>query len=154
VRGSRLVHGVSTTYFDEALGVPAINLFSTLSTASPVRTLAMDLSLAGSRPEPRGFLDLMAWAGTPPGGLWSDHLAPLLGFEAQLRWLEQQAELAYDAMYDAPPGAALAGRYSDAKEFLYDAIALAQQLGHAATAERLSKRLAHIKAVFRSQFSS
>jgi hypothetical protein len=73
--------------------------------------------------------------------------------EAGLRWLEQQAELAYEAMYDAPPGAALAGRYSDAKEFLYDAIALAQRLGHAATAERLSKRLAHIKAVFRSQFS-
>jgi hypothetical protein len=80
VRGSRLVHGVSTTYFDEALGVPAINLFSTLSTASLVRTPAMDLSLAGSRPEPREFLDLTAWAGTPPGGLWSDHLAPLLGF--------------------------------------------------------------------------
>jgi hypothetical protein len=34
-RGSHLVHGVSTTYFDESLGVHAINHFSTLSTASP-----------------------------------------------------------------------------------------------------------------------
>jgi hypothetical protein len=74
--------------------------------------------------------------------------------EARLRWLEQQAELAYEAMYDAPPGAALAGRYNDVKEFLHDAIALAHRLGYAATAERLSKRLAEIKAVFRSQFSA
>jgi hypothetical protein len=44
-RGSHLVHGVSTTYFDESLGVHAINHFSTLSTAQP----AMDLSLAGNR---------------------------------------------------------------------------------------------------------
>jgi hypothetical protein len=72
--------------------------------------------------------------------------------EARLRWLEQQAELAYEAMYDAPFGSA--GHYSDAKEFLHDAIALARQLDHVATAERLSQRLDAIKAVYRSQFSN
>ena len=72
--------------------------------------------------------------------------------EARLRWLEQQAELAYGAMYDAPPGSALAARYSDAKELLHDAIALARRLDQAATAERLSRRLDEIKTVFRTQF--
>jgi hypothetical protein len=55
-------------------------------------------------------------------------------------------------MYDALPGAALAARYNDVKEFLHDAIALAHRLGQAATAERLSKRLVEIKAVYRTQF--
>jgi hypothetical protein len=72
--------------------------------------------------------------------------------EARLRWLEQRAELAYEAMYDAPAGSGSAAYYSDAKEFLYDAIALANRLGQVETAERLSRRLAHIKAVYRSQF--
>jgi hypothetical protein len=72
--------------------------------------------------------------------------------EARLDWLERQAESAYEAMYDTPAGSALAARYSDAKEFLYDAIALARQLGRIETAERLSQRLAAIKDVYRSQF--
>jgi hypothetical protein len=72
--------------------------------------------------------------------------------QARLRWLERQAELAYAAMYEAPAGSPLAGRYSDAKEFLYDAIALARRLGDVATAERLSARLNEIKTVFRTQF--
>jgi hypothetical protein len=73
--------------------------------------------------------------------------------QARLRWLEQQAELAYEEMYDAPAGSGSAARYSDAKEFLYDAIALAGRLGQVATAERLSRRLDEIKAVYRSQFT-
>jgi hypothetical protein len=73
--------------------------------------------------------------------------------EARLRWLEQQAELAYEAMYDAPAGSATAARYSDVKEFMSDAITLARHLGHAATAERLTLRLSEIKAVYRSQFT-
>ena len=71
----------------------------------------------------------------------------------RLRWLEAQAEQAYGRMYDAGYNGATAC-YSDAKEFLYDAIGLAKQLGMEDEAERLSKRLAHIKAVFRSQFTS
>ena len=61
---------------------------------------------------------------------------------------------AYARMYDAEFGTSAAAHYSDAKEFLYDAIGLAQRLGKPEEAERLSHRLAHIKAVFRSQFST
>ena len=57
-------------------------------------------------------------------------------------------------MYDAPSGSSATARYSDAKEFLHDAIALARQLGLAATEARLRARLAEIKAVFRGQFGA
>jgi hypothetical protein len=70
----------------------------------------------------------------------------------RLRWLEAQAEQAYSAMYEAQPGSELAARYGDAKEFLHDAISLARHLGQAEEAERLSRRLAEIKIVFRRQF--
>jgi hypothetical protein len=73
--------------------------------------------------------------------------------EDRLRWLEQQAELAYEAMYDAPAGSGAAAHYSNFKEFMYDAIALARRLDHLATLERLTLRLAEIKAVYRSQFN-
>ncbi|MGO9546136.1 MAG: hypothetical protein ACLPPF_15250 [Rhodomicrobium sp.] len=73
--------------------------------------------------------------------------------DARLRWLEERAEDAYTRMYDAGFRGATAC-YSDAKEFLYDAIALAQRLGKPEEADRLLHRLAHIKAVFRSQFTS
>ena len=63
----------------------------------------------------------------------------------RMRWLEAQAEQAYCAMYEARPGSDLAARYSDAKEFLHDAIGLAHRLGQAEEAERLAQRLAEIK---------
>ena len=78
--------------------------------------------------------------------------APPDGTMGRLRWLEAQAERAYSAMYEARPGSDLAARYSDAKEFLHDAIGLAQRLGQAEEAERLSQRLTEIKTVFRRQF--
>ena len=56
-------------------------------------------------------------------------------------------------MYDAPGNTAAAGCYGDAKDFFTDAIARARELGRTADVERLQARLAHIKAVFRSQFS-
>ena len=72
---------------------------------------------------------------------------------AQLERLKASGEKAYDDMYEAhsPSGATVC--YSDAKECFYDAISLANKLGLIDEAEALSKRLAHIKAVFRSQFS-
>jgi hypothetical protein len=73
--------------------------------------------------------------------------------EQRLAWLEAQAEQAYDKMYDATRNSDATARYSDAKESMRDAIALARQLGQGAVATRLEARLAHIKAVFRSQFS-
>ena len=71
----------------------------------------------------------------------------------RLDWLEDQAEKAYTAMYDAPLGSPAAARYNDAKEFLIDAAALARRLGLDADAARREARLAHIMQVFRSQFS-
>jgi hypothetical protein len=74
--------------------------------------------------------------------------------DEKLRAFEAQAEDAYAAMYDAPNSTAAAGCYSNAKEALYDAIGLAHRLGKADVVARLEDRLAHIKAVFRSQFST
>jgi hypothetical protein len=73
------------------------------------------------------------------------------GTVKKLRWLEAQAEQAYCDMYDAQ-ASQLAARYNDAKEFLNDAIGLARRLGQADEAERLAKRLAENKAIFRRQF--
>ena len=74
--------------------------------------------------------------------------------EEKLRWLEARAEEAYSRMYDSESGAAATGHYSDAKEFLHDAAGLARRLGKLEEADRLTQRLAHIKSVFRNQFSS
>ncbi len=71
----------------------------------------------------------------------------------RMRWFEAQAEAAYAAMYDATDPSTATARYSDAKEFLTDAIAAARRCGDAAAIVRLDGRRAHIKAVFRSQFS-
>jgi hypothetical protein len=73
--------------------------------------------------------------------------------EQRLAWFEAQAEQAYDKMYDATHSTDAAARYSDAKDAMSDAIALARRLAQDATVTRLEARLAHIKAVFRSQFS-
>ena len=53
-------------------------------------------------------------------------------------------------MYEAHSPSHAAACYSDAKEALYGAIALAQQVRAGDAIERLEARLAHIKAVFRS----
>jgi hypothetical protein len=84
----------------------------------------------------------------------ADHDPTASMTEAQhLTWFEAQAEAAYDKMYDATSSTEAAARYSDAKEAMRDAIGLARRLGLGAVADRLEARLAHIKAVFRSQFS-
>lgn len=70
----------------------------------------------------------------------------------QLARIEAQAEAAYDKMYDAVHPGDAAARYSDTKEALHDAISLAARLGRTQDAARLTARLNHVKAVFRSQF--
>jgi hypothetical protein len=55
-------------------------------------------------------------------------------------------------MYRLEPARTLPRAIADAKEFLHDAIGLAQRLGQAEEAERLSQRLTEIKTVFRRQF--
>jgi hypothetical protein len=68
----------------------------------------------------------------------------------RLRELERLGEAHYAAMYETRyPNA----DFANAKDAFGDAIALARQLGETTTVERLQARLAHIKAVFRSQFS-
>jgi hypothetical protein len=76
--------------------------------------------------------------------------------EAQLKQLEHlkaMGEKAYDDMYEAHSPSGATACYSDAKECFYDAIGLANRLGLKEEEEALSARLAHIKAVFRSQFT-
>jgi hypothetical protein len=68
----------------------------------------------------------------------------------RLHELERVGEAHYNAMYDARNPAV---EYANAKDAFQDAITLARKIGEPVTAERLQARLAHIKAVFRSQFS-
>jgi hypothetical protein len=68
----------------------------------------------------------------------------------RLAFLEQQAEEAYAAMYEAHSPSHAAACYGDAKEALYSAITIAQDLRADDAVKRLEARLAHIKAVFRS----
>jgi hypothetical protein len=69
----------------------------------------------------------------------------------RLRQLKALGEKYYDQMYESGRGAT--GCYSSAKDAYYSAIGLATELGMKEEAEALSKRLDHIKAVFRSQFT-
>lgn len=71
----------------------------------------------------------------------------------QLAHLKAMGEKAYDDMYEARSPSAATACYSDAKECYYDAIGLANRLELKAEADALEARLAHIKAVFRSQFT-
>jgi replicative DNA helicase len=69
----------------------------------------------------------------------------------RLRQLTALGEKYYDQMYESRHGAN--GCYSSAKDAFYSAIGVANELGMKEEADALSKRLDHIKAVFRSQFS-
>lgn len=73
----------------------------------------------------------------------------LESLEACIRFGEE----AYDRMYEEHSSSGATGRYSDAKEAYYDAIRLAGELGLKDKTAELEKRLEHIKAVFRSQFT-
>ena len=66
---------------------------------------------------------------------------------------KQLGEQAYDEVYEAHSPSQARGLYSDAKEAFCDAIRLAAELGLADEAAALSKRLEHIKTVYRSQFA-
>jgi len=88
-------------------------------------------------------------------GLWLGlkRRARIKADETLMAACEALAEAAYSEMYDARNESHVAACYSDAKEALADAMAIAQRLGRQQDYERLNARLAHIKAVFRSQFS-
>jgi hypothetical protein len=65
---------------------------------------------------------------------------------------KEEAEKAYDGMYDAHSFRDANDCYRDAKDYFYAAIGHADDLGLPDEAETLRKRLEHVKAVFRSQF--
>jgi hypothetical protein len=73
---------------------------------------------------------------------------------ARMEALKAFAEQAYDDLYEkAHCSSDATGFYSTAKEALHDAIRIASELGLAEEEAKLNARLAHIKAVFRSQFT-
>lgn len=68
-----------------------------------------------------------------------------------LRKCHSLGEKYYDQMYETHFN--LNGLYSNVKDAFIDAISIANHLGKKEEAQKLSSRLDHIKAVFRSQFS-
>ena len=73
---------------------------------------------------------------------------------ASLTHLKAKSEKAYYDMYDAHSFREASDCYRDAKDSFYDAIGLAGELGLEDEKDALSQRLAHIKAVFHSQFAA
>ncbi|MDE2183262.1 MAG: hypothetical protein KGJ78_09595 [Alphaproteobacteria bacterium] len=69
-----------------------------------------------------------------------------------LAYFKAQGEKAYDDMYEAHSFGSARVCYSDAKDYLAQAITLANELGLTDEAAALDKRLQHIKAVFQHQF--
>jgi hypothetical protein len=69
---------------------------------------------------------------------------------ARIAQLEALAEKAYDEMYETRSPA---GCYSDMKDCFADAIGVAERAGLEAEAKRLTARLEHCRAVYRSQFT-
>lgn len=77
---------------------------------------------------------------------WTDYLC------RRLDYFKLLGERAYSDMYDVISPSSATGYYSDAKEAFYSAISTARDLELRAEQHALEERLAHIKAVFRSQF--
>jgi len=77
---------------------------------------------------------------------WTDYLL------RRLDYFKLLGERAYSDMYDVISPSSATAYYSDAKEAFYSAISTARDLELRAEHHALEERLAHIKAVFRSQF--
>jgi hypothetical protein len=120
--------------------------------------LLPEAELPQSAPEPFRAIRLtekrVMWTALPVKGSPSDSTVRRSERDlnlGRLRHTKALGEKYYDQMYEARYGAT--GLYSSAKDAFYDAISVARELGMNEEAEALSKRLDHIKAVFRSQFS-
>lgn len=72
---------------------------------------------------------------------------------AKIKALETFAEKAYDEMYEARSPAGAGGYFSEVKEALTEAIRLARESGREDEAQRLMKRLEHIRKVYESQMA-
>jgi len=71
---------------------------------------------------------------------------------ARLVHLKALGEKAYDEMYEVHSFEYARACYGESKECFAEAIKLAEELGMMDEANSITKRLDHIKAVFRSQF--
>ncbi len=71
----------------------------------------------------------------------------------QITEFKNKAEKAYDDMYEVHSQHDINACYRDAKDYYYEAIGLAGQLGLKDEADAMTERLLHIKAVYRSQFA-
>jgi hypothetical protein len=71
---------------------------------------------------------------------------------ARLADLKAKAEMAYDDMYEVHSFEEANTCYRDAKDYFVAAITLAKELNLTEECEALHQRLAHVQAVFRSQF--
>ncbi len=112
---------------------------------------------------PKGFPDFRAIRLTENRAVWTTlpmkgspleiafHRSEVELKHNRLRQLKALGEKYYDRMYESSRGANHC--YSNAKDAFSDAISVATELEMKEEAEALSKRLEHIKAVFRSQFS-
>lgn len=81
---------------------------------------------------------------------WAVPAGPMTDSE-RLKFLVGQAEKFYGLMCDSKNPRF---EFREAKEAFEDAIPLARKLGRASEAEALGKRLAYVKAVFKSRFDS
>jgi hypothetical protein len=77
---------------------------------------------------------------------WTDYLL------RRLAYFKLLGERAYSDMYDVVLFSSATAYYSDAKEAFYSAISTARDLELTQEQQAIEERLAHIKAVFRSQF--
>jgi len=116
-----------------------------------------DLCLAASGKGPLGPCPWLEYspdsnsvrlAGTEPSEIIGGH-AHLLSLETELAQSESAGEAAYHLMYDAhrPKDA-----YEDACQALGHAQSVAQFLNRLAEVERIRARIAHIRAVYQTQF--
>ncbi len=71
---------------------------------------------------------------------------------ADLVRCKEEAEKAYDSMYEAHSFRDANDGYRDAKDYFIAAIGHAGDLGLTDEVEALHKRLEHVRSVFRSQF--
>ena len=128
-------HGVAVPWFN--LAAPRIAR-ATCCMCGATSDAGIRLELSDDNVECCGPQHYLDW--------WTDYM------RRRLDYFKLLGERAYSDMYDVISPSAATAYYSDAKEAFYCAISTARDLELDAEQNALEERLAHIKAVFRSQF--
>lgn len=68
-----------------------------------------------------------------------------------LNKLKSRAEEIYEEMYEASSPVGAGAYFSEIKELLYEAIAIAREMGFEDEVKEIDKRLNHIRRVYESQ---